>query len=429
MKKSLRFLVILFLLVNQHVISNAQNEQYARRVLYQLCSPEMHGRGYYKQGDRIAADYLASEMKKLGVKTFGEEYLQPYTVNVNVTNRLMVKLNGQELKFSKDFVVTPYSASVKGTFTPVMVNASLMKNPDKLLAILQETAGPKVVLIDTVGLKNPPLYQFVKSVFAARQFGVEAIIDVLSTAPVTVPGRWQTPYAHLQIARQAIPENLQTVELDVEADYQEKYPTQNVIGWLPGKTEDFIVFTAHYDGFGSFGEGNYYQAAQDNGSGTAMVLDLARHYAKGKKPHYSVAFMLFSGEEIGLTGSTWYANNPLFPLDKIKLVINLDMVATGQDGVFLFNAENRPSEAALVMKINEEHGYMKSVDNREGRANSDHWPFHLKGVPAIFFLTKGACGDIHKPGDTYDKVPFYAYSNLFKLVLKIPEELERQEIR
>ncbi|MCK9325183.1 MAG: hypothetical protein M0P69_06775, partial [Bacteroidales bacterium] len=94
MKKSLRFLVILFLLVNQHVISNAQDEQYARRVLYQLCSPEMHGRGYYKQGDRIAADYLASEMKKLGVKTFGEEYLQPYTVNVNVTNRLMVKLNG-----------------------------------------------------------------------------------------------------------------------------------------------------------------------------------------------------------------------------------------------------------------------------------------------------------------------------------------------
>jgi hypothetical protein len=68
-------------------------------------------------------------------------------VNVNVTNRLMVKLNGQELKFSKDFVVTPYSASVKGMFTPVMVNASLMKNPDKLLAILQETAGPKVVLM------------------------------------------------------------------------------------------------------------------------------------------------------------------------------------------------------------------------------------------------------------------------------------------
>jgi Zn-dependent M28 family amino/carboxypeptidase len=105
------------------------------------------------------------------------------------------------------------------------------------------------------------------------------------------------------------------------------------------------------------------------------------------------------------------------------------MVATGQDGVVFLLRRESSSEAALVMKINEEHGYMKSVDNREGRANSDHWPFHLKGVPAIFFLTKGACGDIHKPGDTYDKVPFYAYSNLFNLLLKIPEELARQEIR
>ena len=84
------------------------------------------------------------------------------------------------------------------------------------------------------------------------------------------------------------------------------------------------MFTAHYDMIGSFGEGNYFPGASDNGSGTAMVLDLARHFSSGRKPFYSVAFMLFSGEEAGLLGSTHYVDHPLFPLERIKLVINLD---------------------------------------------------------------------------------------------------------
>ena len=207
----------------------------------------------------------------------------------------------------------------------------------------------------------------------------------------------------------------------------EHYPTQNVVGYLPGETDQYIVFTAHYDGYGSYGEGNYNAAAEDNGSGTAMVMDLARHYMQGKKPYYSVAFMLFSGEEVGLMGSKYYADHPVFPLSKIKLVINLDMVMTGQDGVLLFNGNGRPNEAAIVQKINEEHQYMKNVENRDGTANSDHYPFQEKGVPAIFFLTKGASGRGHGPDDTYDKLPLYAYGNLFKLVTAIPEELKNQE--
>ena len=102
-----------------------------------------------------------------------------------------------------------------------------------------------------------------------------------------------------------------------------------------------------------------------------------------------MAFMLFSGEEAGLMGSKHYVNHPLFPLEEIKLVINLDMVGTGQQGVILFNAPQRPLEAAMVQKINEEKHYMKEVEERIGTANSDHWPFEEKEIPAIFFLTKG----------------------------------------
>jgi len=231
------------------------------------------------------------------------------------------------------------------------------------------------------------------------------------------------------VGKGSIPADLNKVEINIVNEYNENYPTQNVIGYLPGQTDEYIVFTAHYDGYGSYGEGNYNAAAEDNASGTVMVMDLARHYMAGKKPHYSVAFMLFSGEEVGLMGSKNYVTNPLFPLDKIKLVINLDMVMTGQDGVFLFNGNGRPNEASIVHKINEKHQYMKNIENRDGVANSDHFPFQEKGIPAIFFLTKGPSGRGHGPDDTYDKLPLYAYENFFKLVVEIPEELKKQEVR
>jgi Zn-dependent M28 family amino/carboxypeptidase len=284
-------------------------------------------------------------------------------------------------------------------------------------------------MLDSTGLKNPELYRFVRALAMEKQYGIEGLIEVFAATPGTHPGRGQLKIAHIQVGKKAIPEDLSEVEIQIENDYNEHYPTQNVIGYLPGQTDQWIVFTAHYDGYGSYGEGNYNAAAEDNASGTAMVMDLARHYKNDEKPYYSVAFMLFSGEEVGLMGSKYYVNHPSFPLNKIKLVINLDMVMTGQDGVILFGGTNRPNEAAIVQKINEENQYMKNVDNREGTANSDHFPFQEKGVPAIFFLTKGPSGRGHGPDDTYDKLPLYAYENLFKLVTQIPAELRKQEVR
>jgi len=406
-----------------------QDTRYVRKQLQMLCSPEMHGRGYYKRGDSIAAFYIADQLKKLGIKSFTGDYIQRYNFNVNRINRTVVKFNGQELKFNRDYVVSPYSASVKGTFKPIILNASLMQNPDKFLEAINKVPSPKVVLLDSAGLKNPGLYKLIRGLATSNELGIIAVIEVFPTTPGTHPGRWQDKAAEIKVGKSALPDELTEVDLDIENEYFEHYPTQNVVGYMEGQTDQYIVFTAHYDGYGSYGEGNYNAAAEDNGSGTAMVLDLARHYMQGKKPYYSVAFMLFSGEEVGLMGSKYYTAHPEFPLDKIKLVINLDMVMTGQDGVLLFNGNGRPNEAAIVQKINEEHQYMKNVENRDGTANSDHYPFQEKGVPAIFFLTKGQSGRGHGPDDTYDKLPLYAYENLFKLVVAIPEELKKQEVK
>jgi aminopeptidase YwaD len=430
MKKPFHLIFIILTTLNFLTISTfCQDTRYVRKQLQLLCSPEMHGRGYYKRGDSIAAFYIADQFKKLGIKSFTGDYIQRYNFNVNRINRTVVKFNDQELKFNHDYVVSPYSGSVKGKFKPISIDALLMQNPDKFLEAINKVPAPRVVLLDSAGLKNPGLYKLIRGLATGNEMGIVALIEVFPTTPGTYPGRWQDKAAEIKVVKSALPDELTEVELDIENEYFEHYPTQNVVGYMAGETDQYIVFTAHYDGYGSYGEGNYNAAAEDNGSGTAMVMDLARHYMQGKKPYYSVAFMLFSGEEVGLMGSKYYASHPEFPLDKIKLVINLDMVMTGQDGVLLFNGNGRPNEAAIVQKINEEHQYMKNVENRDGTANSDHYPFQEKGVPAIFFLTKGQSGRGHGPDDTYDKLPLYAYENLFKLVVAIPEELKKQEVK
>jgi aminopeptidase YwaD len=429
MKKSILSILVLFaLIIASARVAPAQDTKYVRKQLIRLCSPEMHGRGYYKRGDSIAAFYIADQFQKLGVRAFPSGYLQRYDFNVNRINEVSMKFNGNEMIFNKDYVVGPYSGSITGTFHPVIIRPSLMHRTEKFLEALDAVPSPKIVILDSTGLHNPGLYRFIRGLATTGQFGIGAVIEETDGTPGTYPGRWADKVAELKVDRSSVPGELDRVDLHVVNEYFDHYPTQNVIGYVPGETDQWIVYTAHYDGYGSYGEGNYNAAAEDNGSGTAMVMDLARHYMKGKKPHYSYAFMLFSGEEVGLMGSTYYSEHPLFPLDKIKLVINLDMVMTGQDGVILFNGNGRPNEAAIVQKINEEHHYMKSVDNRDGTANSDHYPFQAKGVPAIFFLTKGPSGRGHGPDDTYDKLPMYAYENLFKLVVAIPEELEKQEV-
>ena len=417
-----RKITLVFIIVSVLNV-NAQDIQYVRKQLERLCSPEFHGRAYYKRGDSIAADYLAAQFKTFGLKSFGPDYLQKYSFNVNSLEEVSVKINGEALEFGVDFMPNPSSSSLTGSFEPVTIDASMMRSPSRMIKTLSESGDHPLIILDSLGLGNPELYRLVKAMALSGQMGISGVIEVCPNVPIGRVGRRVYHGPYLQVVRKALEGEVNKIDLNVKNRYYENYPTQNVIGFIPGQTDQLVVFTAHYDMCGSFGEGNFFPGASDNGSGTAMVLDLARHFSSGKKPYYSIAFMLFSGEEAGLMGSTHYVNHPLFPLERIKLAINLDMVGTGQQGVILFNAIQRPLEAAIVQKINEEKHYMIEVEERLGTANSDHYPFNEKGVPALFFLTKGRSGGGHNIYDTPDKLPLYGYEGLFNLVLDLTGNL------
>ena len=327
MKKNI-FLAQLFvaLLILSSFQSSAQDIQYVRKQLDRLCSPEFHGRAYYNKGDNLAAAYLSDQFEDHGLSSFEKDYLQHYSFNVNSIEEVSVKINGEKLVFGKDFMMNASSGSLTGSFEPLFIDAPLMKNPKRFLDAIEQAGKDKVVILDSLGLNNPELYRFVQSLALEGKLGISGLIEVYPRTPIGRVGREPLPVAHIQLSREAMPPHIGTVDINVKNKYYDHYPTSNVVGFILGQTDRYIVFTAHYDMCGSFGEGNYFPGAYDNGSGTAMVLDLARHFASGEKPYYSIAFMLFSGEERGLMGSKNYVNNPLFPLDQIKLVINLDMV-------------------------------------------------------------------------------------------------------
>ncbi len=433
---------------------NAQDIDYVRQQLKKICGPEFYGRGYYNNGDRIAADHLANEYERFGLKSYGPDYFQEFSFNVNSLVEVSIKINGKELKFGEDYMMSSASGSCSGTYNPVVINSAVMNNPSILLKKLSGTKisddipwwqdpsvpvktdieqkksinNPPLIILDSAGLDNPGLFRLIKTLILSGEFEIAGLIEVYNSLPGVGISRDELPFPHIQLSREALPDLINNIDINVRNKFYEKYPTQNVIGYIPGISKKCIVFTAHYDGHGSFGENNLFPNAIDNGSGTCMVLDLARHYSSGEKPYYTMVFFEVAAEEPGLVGSRYYVNNPLFPLEDIKLVINLDVIGTGQESVILYNGIQRPVEASIVQKINKKNAYLESIVEKNGyETASDFRPFDASGVPAIHFLTRGTSGGGHSIHDTADKVPFHVYENLFRLIVDTVDELKNQE--
>jgi Peptidase family M28 len=213
----------------------------------------------------------------------------------------------------------------------------------------------------------------------------------------------------------------------------------NVAGILPGtdKKDEFIVLTAHMDHLGKEGNTIYY-GADDDGSGTCAILELAEAFVTakkaGKSPRRSIVFMTVSGEEKGLWGSKYYTMNPLFPLEKTSVDLNIDMIGrTGYDyvndakdsanyvyviGDDKLSTDLRPTNELankLSSKLKLDYRYNDPKDPNRFYFRSDHYNFAEKGVPIIFYFD-GEHKDYHRPTDTPDKINYELYSRRARLV-------------
>ena len=201
------------------------------------------------------------------------------------------------------------------------------------------------------------------------------------------------------------------------------YRSQNICGYISGDTDSMIVFTAHYEHLGMNGDTIFY-GAHDNASGTAAVMDLAR-MCNQQRGRYTYVFLLFGGEESGLVGSSYFVDNPIINLSKVKLLINIDLFCGGDEGLMVVNANSRETApyVDLLQQINELHGFAAKVARRDNAANSDHYWFTSE-CPAIFIYTLGGpFGGYHSPTDTCEGCGLANYNNFISLIRAFLEQL------
>jgi aminopeptidase YwaD len=213
-------------------------------------------------------------------------------------------------------------------------------------------------------------------------------------------------------------------------------PAYNVIGVLEGsdpvlKNEN-IVIGAHYDHLGRGGEGSLaprsgeiHHGADDNASGTAGMLELARLFSTQRPaPKRTLIFMAFSGEEEGLLGSNFYVNHPLIPLANTVAMINMDMIGRMKDHKLVIGGVGTAKEWREIIG----QGGFELTLNEDGYGPSDHSSFYSKQIPVLFFWT-GTHNDYHKPSDTFDKINYNDEARILSLVARIVRDVDSADKR
>jgi len=217
---------------------------------------------------------------------------------------------------------------------------------------------------------------------------------------------------------------------------------RNVIGFLPGRdpalSDQVVVLGAHYDhvGLGYFGStggpsaaGKIHNGADDNGSGTVSLMELAEWFSAGDhRPRRSLLFIAFTGEERGLLGSRHYVAHPTVPLEDTVAMLNMDMVGRSKDGrLEMGGVGTAEGLQALVATANEKHG-LKITWDQQGVAPTDSTSFFRKGLPVLFFFT-GLHADYHKPTDDVALINFADMTRICRLVRDVCAEIANREER
>jgi hypothetical protein len=452
-----------------------------------LAAPDMEGRGAGTKGIERAEHYIEQQFKALGLEPAGNRsFAQPFTVTTGAKlkgkNDLIVRIGSVEkkLKLGEDYVPLSFSSvgSVSGPvvfagygatadefgyddyahldvkdkivvvlrYEPdkfaeksghqgltqhshlitkainarnhgaravILVNGKMAPNEEDLLLKFGSLAGPRDVGIPMVQAKNAVVEGWCKE--AGKS---------LADAQKEIDG-------DLKPRSFALPDSLRVaMDVDIETLHA---TVNNVLAYLPGKTSEYIIIGAHYDhlGHGNASSlapseiGKIHPGADDNGSGTAGVLELARIFAfaqRGERMQRGILFMTFAGEELGLLGSADWVKDPTRPLGEAVAMINMDMIGRIRDGkVYVGGVGTGTTFKPLVEKVAAKYDF-KVAYSAGGYSASDHTSFVVKSIPSLFFFS-GLHSDYHKPSDTWEKIDSASAARLLDLIADVATDL------
>lgn len=393
---------------------DAQDTVYAKKIIADLCSPKFAGRGYVNNGDKKAAKYIQKQFVKLGLKKANSNsYFQKFSFPVNTFPKTVeVEYNGKKLIAGVDFIINPDCNLFEFEGDVEFVSFNEMTDSSHY-----DTKGFRLqqAIIDTLVKNNE------KSAINWKKYSSDykkQLIVKLTNDKLTYSSSYQIKNNCVITLKSSVynRESKAHFKINIVNKFYQKYTSQNVLGMIEGTTnkDSFIVFTAHYDHLGKLGKNAYFPGANDNASGVAMMLNLAKYFSKNPQK-YSLLFIAFSGEETGLIGSQYYVQNPIIPLENMSFLINIDLMGNGAEGVMAVNGTVYKKQLEWLRTINDKMNYLPQIKVRGKAANSDHYYFSEAGVPSFFFYLMGNYPYYH---DVYDKpsnLPLTNYSNAFLL--------------
>lgn len=419
----MKYLVAFILFFLCHV-SFSQDIGYARKIVDTLTSNYFSGRGAVNEGEKKAALYLEQEYKRLGLKSYNNNYLQPFNFNINTfPKEVSVSLDNDHLITGVDFLVDAKSGGTNGKFELIWYNKDNVptKKQLKKLVAINFFANKFIVIDDADVPKDDEIFPLLKlNVYSAA--GIILLEDKKLTHYLSDS---YNDFVILKVLRDKINRDYKSITVNIDQKRITNYQSQNVIGYIEGSEfpDSIIIVSAHYDHLGNMGQEVFFPGANDNASGVAMLLNLAEHYSQKEPPSKTIVFMAFGAEEAGIIGSKFFVDNPLFTLNRINFVMNLDLLGTGDDGVMIVNGAILPEYFNKLEKINTKNNYLSQVKKRGKAANSDHYWFTEKGIPAFFLYTMGGITAYHDVEDISETLPLTKFEDCFRLIRDFIAEL------
>jgi hypothetical protein len=453
-----------------------------------LASDAYEGRMSTEAGGRMAAEYVAASFRQSGLAPKGVDgtWFQPFTVPLPVLgegNLLAMKAGEASRSYALGTQWNPISVTATADVAAGLVFAGFgiaaKEGRDDYAGL--DVKG-RVVLV----LRRAPTRQLMDhapllaKLNAAAQRGAAALLVVNDAGTVKEGGDVLLPWnAHIGaaagsakipfafVSRAAAGEMLAAAGLDLDAvetaaragaasralpEVEVRLRTamsetreanaRNVVGFLLGRdpelADEVVVIGAHHDHVGRGGPGSLagpegrahvHNGADDNASGTALLLELAEWFARGEnRPRRSLLFLSFSGEELGLLGSIHYVKHPLVPLEDTVAMVNLDMVGRcTKNNLEVGGVGTARGLRELVAAANRVHGFEVRWD-AQGEAPTDSTSFFRAKIPVLWFFT-GMHADYHRPGDDADKVCYDDLGRITRLTGDVVRAIAEQDER
>ena len=436
---------------------NSISSTFLEKHLSVLASDEFEGRETTKKGQKLAAAYLKNFLVEMNIKSaYDSTYFQQFPVDVSDFNNVKLFVNNEQLSFIDQF----YSFG-----NPINKSVSKLDLVDVDYGIIstisddyegKDVLGKIALMSQGTKSKNDPLSQgnWRTKLKSAEEKGAEAIIiktEDYKDKDLRIKNYLRNPTMKMHNNRNSKPHipvfiadnNLFNKESLYQVSFSsmvtESKTAENVVSYIPGKTNETIVISAHYDHIG-FDRGEVCNGADDDGSGTVVLMNIAKAfqeaYEDGKTPERNIVFLMVSGEEKGLFGSQFYTENPIFDLEKTMVNLNIDMVGrqdTVQDDnnyIYLIGSDKISKDLHVIneqvnhkhIKFRLDYTYNKDDDPNRFYYRSDHYNFAKNNVPVIFYFG-GLHEDYHKPTDEVDKIDFTKLEKVTKFVFLTAWEL------